>query len=844
MDIIFSINTKETEKHNKLVLETFLGKNKITKKGFYSGLLKKVDLNQVNQVENICSKEFDILKKILLDINNPRISKNQICVSSENILKIFKRENLEGNVYWLSKEKKHLVIKKIIFSKQDFTEKNEKEILLFSKNSLSYKDGLLYVDIYQDENINQQTNDNISENVQVDPMPLLYLEKKDKEIIGNLFYSYNGIHIPSDSKETKVIKDKKYYMRDLNRELYFEKIIITGNFRKSKSNQYKYVNSGGLIESINFLLENGFNVYYFNGKKIIPKNDTFYNISYDINWFSIDANVKIEDEIINLSQYLKISNNNNFVEIDDKLVILPKSISKYRTEMVEDQGKLIVSKSSLLPILDIASDIQVDIKNFESFVDYAGIEVDLPDKLKNALRHYQLAGVKWLKWLYKNNLGGCLADDMGLGKTIQIIALFSDQEVKKKGRNNLIIAPKTLLTNWQREIKKFNDNLNTFIFHGSRRNADELYKLNDSIIITTYATAANEIKTLLSMNLGLIVFDEIQIIKNSISKTYKKLSGLKSLSKIGLSGTPLENNLMELWSVLNILNSNTLSSKQSLFKRYLPKNGSEYQESNQIKSIISPFVLRRTKGEVLHELPIKTEEIIYCDMLQSQRNLYEAMLVSINRDMERKNSRYEIIDSSYILKGLLMLRQICCHPSLLTEIHNVNSCKESGKFETLKFKVAELYERGRKIIIFSQFTSMLNIIKKWCESKGFNHFYLDGQLNNRQKVVDDFQNADRGIFLISLKAGGVGLNLISAYDVIIYDPWWNPAAEKQAADRVHRIGQTHPVTIYKLITANSIEEKVLKLQDIKNDLFNITIENIDTKKYLTIETLKSLIYDR
>ncbi|EGT5619761.1 DEAD/DEAH box helicase [Clostridium perfringens] len=307
---------------------------------------------------------------------------------------------------------------------------------------------------------------------------------------------------------------------------------------------------------------------------------------------------------------------------------------------------------------------------------------------------------------------------------------------------------------------------------------------------------------------------------------------LNTKVRIGLSGTPMENNKDEIWNILNILNPGMLGSKRKFKKRY-----SNTENNEELHYLLNPFFLRRTKLEVLNDLPKKRERILYCDFEEEQKAVYE----SVRQALKNEISNSRTYNSAMILKGLLLLRETCCHPSLLPDSVNVSKSIESCKFEVLKLKVSDLYSSGEKILIFSQFTKMLKIIEEWLKSEEINYFYLDGQTKDRQSVIDDFQNSDKSVFLMSLKAGGVGLNLTSAQNVIIYDPWWNPFAEEQAADRVFRIGQKNKVTIYKMIVTDSIEEKILSLQTDKKETFESVFSGISKDKNIDLKEIIKLI---
>lgn len=499
------------------------------------------------------------------------------------------------------------------------------------------------------------------------------------------------------------------------------------------------------------------------------------------------------------------------------------------------ENKLKINKKNIVDALLISHRINgKPIDKLENYLGYDDININIDSSINQYLRPYQLVGVKWLLSLKNNKFGGCLADDMGLGKTLQIIAFLSD--IQLNNGCSLIVVPKTLLLNWQREIDKFSPNISYYIYHGSKREHTDLD--NYKIILSTYGTVLNDFELLAEYFFDNIIIDEAQYIKNSKSKAYRALYELKANCKFIITGTPVENNIKEYWGLMRLINPRIMVSFATISK------GIEGQAlAEKIKLVTAPFVLRRIKAEVLKELPQKQEQILYCDMELEQRNLYDKMLESIRYELLRKNDRFEIKNNSTMLNGLLYLQQICCHPQLLNRELNVTNCSESTKLDLLLELLNNLYETGHKVVIFSRFTKMLKIIEKKIIAMHFNYYYLDGKTINRMQLVDEFEESEKGVFLISLKTGGTGINLVSADTAIIYDPWWNPAVEKQAEDRIYRIGQKNNVMVYRLITANTIEEKVQNLQQKKLSLYDQMLDGLDLPTSMMAEIMEKLILE-
>ena len=553
-----------------------------------------------------------------------------------------------------------------------------------------------------------------------------------------------------------------------------------------------------------------------------------------MDWFEINGEISIGDKKINLSDIIDFrKRRNDWNEYSGQILFISDKLKKLaHVSAQKEGGSLRIQKQDLWNVLEIADTFGIKkISNFNDLIGYESIQLDLPRHIMNILREYQIIGVKWLLSLRKNGFGGCLADDMGLGKTVQIIAYLSENSFNKT--HSLIVVPKTLLENWKREFLKFAPEIKVYIYHGRDRST-EAFKSNQ-VIITTYGTLINDFDRLNSYYFENMIIDEAQYIKNSRSKAYRAVKYMKAGTKIIITGTPIENNIREYWNLMRITNPTMMSFKE------LTKGLDQNQIVSKARFMTAPFLLRRLKSDVLEDLPEKHEMTVYCDFDDSQRELYEIMLESIRHEISRKSDRFEIKSNSTILNGLLYLQEICCHPRLIPKEYNINGCFESAKLDLLISMTSELYSSSHKIVIFSRFTKMLGIINKALSKLHINVFYLDGKTRQRQEIVDDFEQSKEGVFLISLKAGGVGINLVSADTAIIYDPWWNPAVEKQAQDRIYRIGQKKNVTVYKLIVANTIEEKVQLLQAKKKELFDQIVSGHDMPTNITLDDLKELI---
>lgn len=451
-----------------------------------------------------------------------------------------------------------------------------------------------------------------------------------------------------------------------------------------------------------------------------------------------------------------------------------------------------------------------------------------PNSLKTELRDYQIHGLQWLNMLYHTGFAGILADDMGLGKTIQTIAFLCLLYQKCNGQLQqpiLIISPTSLVGNWASEIAKFAPHFSTIAIYGKDR--QPLYKeaKNCDIIITTYPIITRDKDIISQQEYSCVVLDEAQVIKNPRAKVTQVVQQIDTKFRVCLTGTPLENSLTELWSQFHFLMPGFLGNYQNFqrsFKTPIEKHQDETQKDILIKRI-KPFILRRTKKEVMAELPSKTVILHKITMGEEQNDLYQSVRLRMNTKVSEALSAQGLNRSHIlVLDALLKLRQICCDPRLLKIKHNV---EESAKLKALLAMLSEMIVEGRKILLFSQFTEMLDLIKIMCDEHKIPYVMLTGSTKDRDTPVQRFQNGEVPLFLISLKAGGVGLNLTAADVVIHYDPWWNPAAENQATDRAYRIGQDKPVFVYKFITQNTVEEKIIALQEKKQHLSDAILDN-------------------
>ena len=577
-------------------------------------------------------------------------------------------------------------------------------------------------------------------------------------------------------------------------------------------------------------------------------------------WFTLDISVDYEGQSLPLEKIWKAwARGKRYVQLKDgSYTSLPEAwlekISHKLSALGLDPSKPPQQKFQQFeaPVLDNLLEDLPDAKT-DSFWDKLREKIHTfrevraitaPKGLTAELRSYQLQGIAYLNFLSEYGFGGILADEMGLGKTIQTLAFIQYMTEKHFTGPNLIVVPTSVLPNWERESEKFVPGLRRLIIYGTRREGMFKHIADAHLIITTYALLRRDLEELEKFDFNSVILDEAQNIKNPNTITARSVRRINARMRLCLSGTPIENNLFELWSLFEFLMPGFLGS-QHAFQRGVvkPIKDGDVETLEYLRTRVRPFILRRTKAEVAKDLPPKVESVTCCALEDAQAELYAALARKLRAQVLADVDEKGLAKSQMsILDALLKLRQICCHPRLLKlDMPGFSSNLTSGKFDAFKDMITEIVEGGHKVLVFSQFVQMLHIIRQWLNFSQIPFCYLDGASKDRFEQVDRFnQSPDIPIFLISLKAGGTGLNLTSADYVIHYDPWWNPAVENQATDRTHRIGQTRQVFSYKLICQNTVEEKILKLQEAKRSVAEAIIPGQDSLKSLTREDLEML----
>lgn len=671
-----------------------------------------------------------------------------------------------------------------------------------------------------------------------------------------------GQHIAHLGEPTQIVQAQEGKLhiieRDSAAEMQFCNMLKTmhDNMIYSLREKQYYLHSKHVFKSNWFqhfdesLQEKGIEIVGYQSLKTLKINPnkikTQYHVSSQIDWFETTIDLSFGDQKVSLSALKKaLSNKEQQVKLaDGSIGIIPQEVLQkigLLTKMGEVDGDKIKLKKihfsvldELLPEVDatlVQQELESKKERLESIIGHDYSKIEAPEALKNILRPYQLIGFQWLMFLKEAGWGGILADDMGLGKTIQTLAWLSHYKAQYPQAQFLVICPTSLTYNWEKEIQKFTPHLKSYIHHGVKRSTSAKAFADYDIIISSYGTIRSDIKLFMDLHFDYVVLDESQAIKNPKSLIAKAVQLLPAQNKLALSGTPIQNNTFDLYAQMNFLNPGMLGSKDFFMSEFaMPIDKFQEKEAKeQLRKLVYPFMLRRTKEQVAKDLPEKTESVLFCEMGKEQRKIYEmyrslyqSKILGMIDEVGLHKSQF------HILQGLTKLRQICDSPAIL---------KEDEAYENHSVKIEELTREllentgEHKALVFSQFLGMLALIKKELDKQQIPYVYFDGasSVQEREKAIQEFQNTDNcKVFLISLKAGGVGLNLTAADYVYIVDPWWNPAVEQQAIDRTHRIGQTRPVFAYRFICKNTIEEKMLQLQERKRLLAEELIADDNT----------------
>jgi len=705
-----------------------------------------------------------------------------------------------------------------------------------------------------------------------DPEVKLFLLEKGDYLVFQPSFSYKGYETKArDRDEIIVPHDGKVMVVHRNREVeqsFINKLQnLHSNFIYQEDTHALALKGADVLKNNWFFLfvdamnEMKVPVFGFEALKNFrfntAKPQTKIFISSNTDWFDAKVDIVFGDQQVTVAEVKRaLANKQQFVQLNDgTLGILPEEwIKKYSLLFRVGDGKtnsLKLSRYHLSVVDELyenrdENELVVELEEkYQRLREFDKInDIEPPEHLKNVLRPYQVAGYQWLNYLHEINWGGILADDMGLGKTVQALSFLENYKSRHEKIKALVVCPTTLIYNWENEIRKFTPSLTYHIHHGGQRSRVKDELMNYDITITTYGTLRSDIKLFVSIEFDYIILDESQAIKNPSSKVTRAASLLNAKHRLCMSGTPLQNNTFDIFAQMNFLNPGLLGTMEFFRQEFsIPIDKfAEEERKDHLKKILYPFILRRTKEQVAKDLPEKQEMVLFCEMEDEQRKIYDAYRNDYRNQILGTIESQGIQRSQLtILQGLMKLRQICDSPAILNE---------AEKFENHSIKLEELTREitenigNHKALIFSQFLGMLALIRGKLTELGVKFEYFDGSTSapDREKAIQSFQNDESiRVFLISLKAGGVGLNLTAADYVYIVDPWWNPAVEQQAIDRTHRIGQTKNIFAYRMICKDTIEDKILQLQEKKRLLAKELIADDATfVKSLTREDVEYL----
>ncbi|WP_018962163.1 DEAD/DEAH box helicase [Sporolactobacillus vineae] len=668
----------------------------------------------------------------------------------------------------------------------------------------------------------------------------LWIDREAEQLTVQLEYHYGDTVVKPFEKEKSVGSDEQIFIRDAEKEQRIMDILESAQLKVRR----KQVCAEGEANIYAFLfetlprLEDLADIFMTNSVRelLLPeRKKPFASIDVDSggNWLEVKFQIDgIEEKdiqeilrsLVEKKKYYRLPGG-AFVPLEDEEFAsvgqMLEALNLSKSELQHDQVELPLYRGSQIESIIGEEHTAIGFsKTFRRFLNRLKnpdlIDYEVPEALHARLRDYQLYGYQWMKTLGQYGLGGILADEMGLGKTVQSVAfLLSEKEKATEIQPVLIVTPASLIYNWKNELTKFAPNLHAVVASGTAQERKAMYRQEQGpdIWITSYQTLRQDIRTYEDQAFSTLILDEAQAVKNFNTKTARSIRKINARNRFALSGTPIENSIDELWSIF-----------QTILPGFFP-GLSDFKklDKEKIAKMIRPFLLRRVKKDVLSELPDKIETVQTSELTKEQKELYLAYLRKI-REQTKDSLKKEGFEKNRIkiLAGLTRLRQICCHPALFVEDYH----GESGKLQHLLELISDGLDNGRRMLIFSQFTSMLAIIRQALDKEGISFFYLDGQTpaKNRVDMVEQFNQGEKNVFLLSLKAGNTGLNLTGADMVILFDLWWNPAVEDQAVGRAHRIGQRHIVQVIRMITQGTIEEKIHKLQQNKRDLIESVVE--------------------
>ncbi len=867
---------KQSQPLAKLIVAKALEYNEFSKLGNYHFTVNKRYKSNFKLKYSLLDEIFNLLKDKRVTIEDYEYEKAHGFITLEESNPSFDIEILDANndgIYVVSNSEKYYVFEgqdysyvlykdklhrcsdefktKVIPLLEKLSEDPENKIVIPKHSATSFCE---YVIPALKDSTNLVIDDELLEKYRAEKLGTkIFLDIDNKgNIIAEVKFCYGDNEFNPFDKDLEVTCNRNIIEEARSKEL-FKMYNFTINFKKhiiylsNEDDIYTFLTDGidKFMEKFEVLVTDK-----LKNRQIITQKTFNMGVRIENNFLHVDFNELglDENELKDIFKRYKLRKkyyrlkDGSFINIDTdgigQLVNLAKTLNITEKDIVS--GEVDIPKYRALYIDNISkvnnSNLTINLDNnfkeiVKSIKDIEDVQYEEPKQLKGVLREYQKTGFNWLKTLSKYGFGGILADDMGLGKTIQIISLLLDEK-NNDAKTSIVVCPSSLYINWEKEIKRFSSDINALIISGNAEQRAELIKhISDyDVIITSYDLLKRDIEKYKNIQFKYVIADEAQYIKNNNTKNAKALKDLKSEVRFALTGTPIENSLAELWSIFDFIMPGYLYTYKKFKDEFetliIKENDSLVME--KLQKLVAPFVLRRIKKEVLKELPDKTEQIMYSKMDEEQQKLYSSYLALSKVKMKQELEANGFEKSKFkILSLITRLRQICCHPQLFLENYTGESAKLNQCLEIIEGAIAAKH----KILLFSGFTSMFDILTPELEKRGIEYSILTGQtkVDTRIAMVDEFNKDDNiKVFLISLKAGGTGLNLTGADMVIHYDPWWNLSAQNQATDRAYRIGQRNNVQVFKLISENSIEEKIQKLQDKKMDLTESVIKSGET----------------
>lgn len=679
------------------------------------------------------------------------------------------------------------------------------------------------------------------------PFPILKLKDRTGAF-ADLWMDYrNGQIIPYYNQEKSDIS------RLIDEEQAWEKDLLeTGFAKKYIENAHYFCPLDKVTKSLTFLLDIGWTILDYKEQKIVRMSNTTFELQHQSNSFLVKGKVYFDEYTTDLQNVCGAFNRREkFIQLGNGTTgLLSDQLNKSSISTLAEEGEIgkegISLKKHQLGLIgelfkqpSISFDQEIG-KIKERLIDFKGIESTYPgSNFKGTLRPYQQKGLDWLRFLYDWGFHGLLADDMGLGKTVQVLAFLSQLSASQP---HLIVLPSSLLFNWRCEIQRFLSNVTCLVHQGINRTKDVETLQKHQIILTSYTTLRQDLPLFNAISYHCVILDEAQYIKNHRTLTAQAVCSLNAIFRLAITGTPIENHLGELWSHFHFLMPGLLDGHEE-FMAQINAAQSDSRHFVRLQQKIRPFMLRRTKKEAAPDLPERIDQILMIDLTPAQRQIYDDYIAGVRGNLLKKVevdgvSKHRI----EILEAILRLRQICCHPALVSTSLKEEVCLESSKLDILLNDLEQVLEEGSKALIYSQFTSMLTLIGKAFNERGWRFVTLDGTTQKREEIVRQFQE-DKTIpfFLISLKAGGVGLNLTAADYVFLYEPWWNESVENQAIDRVHRIGRDKVVISKRLVACETIEERMMSLKAKKRQLSENLLEGTLADVSITEDDLRYLL---